>query len=52
MNTWLELVMPHIIATHNISFDCVDSFFAFSNNVLKVLISGQSITLPLAFLLL
>lgn len=41
MNTWLEVVMPHVVATGNIpSFDHVDLFFAFSNNVLKILIGG------------
>lgn len=42
--------MPHVIATGNISsFDHVDDFFAFPNNIL---ISGQSTTLALASLLL
>lgn len=52
MNTWLELIMPHVVATGNIlSFGHVDSFFAFTN-VSKILISAQSTTLPLASLLL
>lgn len=51
MNSWLKIVMPHV-ATGNISFAHVDSCFAFSNNVLEVLMNGQSTTLPLASLLL